>query len=117
MRLYIKKEFQSLLLKTLGRSPKLRIIDFFMDNPLSDFTKKEVIEALGISKQTFYKYWRELERSGAIKVTKTVGRATTYQLDRSNEAVKQLIKLDMALARKCMEKAVKEYNKPVTATD
>lgn len=32
-----------------------------------------------------------------------------YQLDRENEVVKQLIKLDMALARKTMEKAVEEY--------
>ena len=38
--LYVKKEYQSILLKTLGDSPKLRIIDFFLDNPLFDFTKK-----------------------------------------------------------------------------
>ncbi len=36
-----------------------------------------------------------------------------YLLDRQNEVVKQLIKLDMALARKSMEKAVEEYSKPV----
>ncbi|MBS7613904.1 hypothetical protein KEJ48_06670 [Candidatus Bathyarchaeota archaeon] len=43
--LYTKKEYQSISLKTFGDSPKLRIIDFFLDNPLFDFTKKEVIEA------------------------------------------------------------------------
>jgi len=45
-----KKEYQSILFRTFGESPKLRIIDFFLDNPLSDFTKKEVIEALGMDK-------------------------------------------------------------------
>ena len=50
------------MIKTLGDSPKLRIIDFFLDNPLFDFTKKEVIEALGMSKQTFYKYFPDLEK-------------------------------------------------------
>jgi hypothetical protein len=38
-----------------------------------------------------------------------------YQLDRKNEVVKQLIKLDMTLGRKVMEKAVEEYRKPVAA--
>ncbi|MBS7611053.1 hypothetical protein KEJ27_02410 [Candidatus Bathyarchaeota archaeon] len=28
------------MLKTLRNSPKLRIIDFFLDNPFFDFTKK-----------------------------------------------------------------------------
>lgn len=44
--LYTNRKYQSLLLKTLGDSSKLRIIDFFLDNPLFDFTKKKVIEAL-----------------------------------------------------------------------
>ena len=48
---------KSILLKALGENPKLRIIDFFLDNPLFDFTKKEVFEALGMNKQTFYKYF------------------------------------------------------------
>jgi hypothetical protein len=54
---------------------------------------------------TFFKYWKELEKSGAVKPRRQVGRATMYQLDRANEVVTQLIKLDMALARKGMEKA------------
>ena len=32
--LYAKKEYESILIKILGDSPKLRIIDFFLDNPL-----------------------------------------------------------------------------------
>jgi len=55
-KLYTTKEYESIIIKTFGTSPKLRIIDFFLDNPFFDFTKKEVIEALGMSKQTFYKY-------------------------------------------------------------
>lgn len=57
--------------------------------------------------------WKELEKSGAVKTSRQVGRATMYQLDRDNEVVKQLIKLDMALARKMMEKAVEGHKKPV----
>jgi predicted transcriptional regulator len=107
------KPDETLLLKYLGASPILRIIDFFLDNPLSDYSKNEIIKNLGMGRVTFFKYWKELEKSGAVKVTRNVGRATMYQLDRENEIVKQLIQLDMALARKSMEKAIEEYQKPV----
>ena len=103
----------TLLLKYLGASPTLRIIDFFLDNPLSDYSKNEIVKNLEMGRVTFFKYWKELEKSGAVKSTRHVGRATTYQLDRNNEVVMQTIKLDMALARKGMEKAVQEYQKPI----
>ena len=107
------KPNETLLLRYLGASPTLRIIDFFLDNPLSDYSKNEVVKNLEMGRVTFFKYWKELEKSNAVKVTRHVGRATMYQLDRTNDVVKQLIKLDMALARKTMEKATEEYQKPI----
>ena len=105
------KSNETLLLKYLGASPILRIIDFFLDNPLSDYSKNEIVKNLGMGRATFFKFWLELEKSGAVKVTRQIGRATMFQLDRQNEVVKQLIRLDMALARKSMENATKEYQK------
>ena len=107
------KPNETLLLKYLGASPIMRIIDFFLDNPLSDYSKNEIVKNLGMGRVTFFKYWRQLEQSGAVKVTRKIGRATLYKLDRENEVVKQLIKLDMALARKSMEKALKKIQKPI----
>lgn len=107
------KPDETLLLKYLGPSPILRIIDFFLDNPLTDYSKNEVVKNLAMGRVTFFKYWLELEKSGAVKVTRRVGRATMYQLDRKNEVVKQLIKLDMALGKQAMEKAVEAYKKPI----
>lgn len=108
------KPNETLLLKYLGPSPMLRIMDFFLDNPLSDYSKNEIAKNLAMSMVTFFKYWKELEKSGAVKVTRQIGRATMYRLDRENEVVKQLIKFDMALARTTMEKAVDAHQKPVT---
>jgi DNA-binding transcriptional ArsR family regulator len=79
--LYTSKKYESILIKTLGNSPKLRIIDFFLDNPLFDFTKKEVIEALGMSKRTFYKYFPELEEYGIVKVSRRIGKAKLYKIN------------------------------------
>ncbi len=106
---------ETLLLRYLGASPILRIVDFFLDNPLSDYSKNEIAKDLAMSRVTFFKYWKELEKSGALRVSRKIGRATLYELDRENAVVKQLIKLDMALARKSMERAVEEYQKPIAA--
>lgn len=104
---------ETLLLKYLGASPLLRIIDFFLDNPLSDYSKNEIVGNLAMSRVTFFKFWKELEKSGAVKPTREIGRATMYKLDQGNDVVKQLVKLDMTLSRKTMERAVEEYQKPI----
>ncbi len=77
------KRNETLLLRYLGASPTLRIIDFFLDNPLSDYSKNEIAKNLAMSRMTF-KYWEELEKSGAVKTTRQIGRATMYQLDKTN---------------------------------
>jgi DNA-binding transcriptional ArsR family regulator len=88
--LYTKKEYESIIIKTLGDSPKLRIINFFLDNPIFDFTKKEVIEALGMSKQTFYKYFPELEEYEVVKVSRRIGKAKLYKINLEHPLVKML---------------------------
>ncbi len=104
---------ETLLLKYLGESPTLRIIDFFLDNPLSDYSKNEIAKKLAMSRVTFFKYWKELEKSGALIVTRKIGRATLYKLDRTNEVVKQLVRLDMAISRKAMDKQIGETEKSI----
>lgn len=108
------KADETLLLKYIGDSPTLRIIDFFFDNQLSDYSKNEIAKNLAMSRATFFKYWKELEHSGALIMTRKIGRATLYKLDRTNDIVKQLIKLDMTISRKAMEKQIEENQKPIT---
>jgi len=111
--LYTKKEYQSILLKTLGDSPKLRIIDFFLDNPLFDFTKKEVIEALGISKQTFYKYFPELEEYGIVEVSRKIGRAKLYKINLKHPLVNMLREYETKVSMQIAEKEAEKMKKPI----
>ena len=104
--LYTEKEYQSILLKTLGDSPKLRIIDFFLDNPLFDFTKKEVIEALGMSKQTFYKYFGDVEKYGIVEVSRKIGRASLYKINLKHPLVRMLREYETQLSLEIAEKEV-----------
>jgi len=102
--LYTKREYQSILLKTLGDSPKLRIIDFFLDNPLFDFTKKEVIEALGMSKQTFYKYFSDIEQYGIVTASRRIGKAKLYKINLKHPLVTMLREYETKLSLQIAEK-------------
>ena len=90
-------EPESLLLKTLGKSPQMRIMDFFIDNRLFDFSKKEIIEELGMSKTTFYNVWGELESLNIAKVNRKFGKTKLYILNTENEIVKNLLQIEKQL--------------------
>jgi len=111
--LYVKKEYQSILLKMLGYSPKLRIIDFFLDNPLFDFTKKEVIEALGMSKQTFYKYFKDIEKYGIVNVSRKIGKAKLYKINLENLIVKMLREFETQLSLMIAEQEAEKMRKQI----
>jgi len=108
---YARKEYELIIIKTLGDSPKLRIVDFFLDNPLFDFTKKEIIEALGMSKQTFYKYFPDLEEYGIVKVSRKIGRAKLYKINLEHPLVSMLREYEKKVSLQMAEKA----RKPIPA--
>jgi len=110
-KLYTKKEYESIILKTFGVSPKLRIIDFFLDNPFFDFTKKEVIEALGMSKQTFYKYFPELEEEQIVKVSRKIGKAKLYKINLEHPLVIMLREYEKKASIKIAQKESSKIQK------
>lgn len=110
-----ERECKSVIIRTLGSSPKLRIIDFFLDNALFDFTKKEVIEALGMSKQTFYKYFPELEEYEIVRVFRKIGKAKLYKINVEHSLVKMLREYEAKVSLEIAEKEKTKIEKTVLA--
>lgn len=104
----MKKEYHSILIKTLGDSPKLRILDFFLDNPLFEFTKKEVIDALGMSKQTFYKYFSDIENYGIVIASQKIGRAKLYKINLDHPLVSMLRNYETKISLQTDEEEIKK---------
>jgi len=80
----------SFLVKALGYSPKMRIIDILMTNPYFDFSREELVKELGMSKQTLYKNFKDLEELGIVKVSRRIGRAIMYTINRDHPLVRRL---------------------------
>lgn len=99
---------ESLLLKAFGRSPQLRIVDFLMDNRLFDFSKKEIIEELGMSKTTFYNVWGEIESLGIVKTERQFGKTKLYKLNPESELVKSLMEIEKQLISQAADKSRKK---------
>ena len=75
-----------------------------LDNPLFDFTKKEVIEALGMSKQTFYKYFPDLEKYEIVIVSRRIGRAKLYRINLKHPLVEMLREYEKKISLKIAER-------------
>ena len=99
-------EGMSLFLKHLGSTPQLRIVDFFLDNKGSDYSKKEIMEHAGVSKSTLYKIWDDFMQFGILKPTRRYGKAQLYSLDDENPILQKFKELDRALCNHAMGKAL-----------
>lgn len=108
-------ETDSLLVRALGRSPKIRILDYLLDYKLNDFTKKEIVEALGMSKLTFYKYFKDLEDLGLVTVSRKIGRASLYKINLENPMVKMLIAHETTLSLQIAEQEAEKMKQAIAA--
>jgi hypothetical protein len=87
----------------LGDSPVLKIVDYLIENRLLDYSKKDIIEGTEIGRATFFKYWKNLEKFGIVKMTRKFGKTKLYKLNEENKIVKLLIAVDWALTEKSLE--------------
>jgi DNA-binding transcriptional ArsR family regulator len=105
----------SILIKALGYSPKIRIIDIFLSSPYFDFSREELVRELGMSKQTLYKNFKDLEELGIVEVSRKIGRAVMYRINRGHPLVKRLDKIIKEMSLQIAEKEANKMRKPIPA--
>jgi len=93
------KEHSSAFLKVFGSTPQLRLLDFFMDNPNHDFTRNEIMEAIGMAKRTLYQHLPTLLEEQTVKVSRKIGRAELYTLNKESPIVKSFMKVEAELTK------------------
>ncbi|MGQ9468349.1 MAG: ArsR/SmtB family transcription factor [Nitrososphaerales archaeon] len=103
----------TILLKAFGYSPKLRILDIFLTCPYFDFSKEELVKELGMSKQTLYKNFKDLEELGIVKVSRKIGRATLYRINREHPLVKRLDEMVNEVSLQIADQEVQRQAKSV----
>lgn len=110
-----REQRESVILTLFGSSPKTRILDLFIDNPLFEFSKNEIIEALGMAKSTLYAVLPELEKEGIIEETRQIGKASLYRLNSESPVVHEFKNLIRAYVRELAKSNLIEETKLVIA--
>jgi AcrR family transcriptional regulator len=75
-----------------------------IENKIFDYSKKQIMEEVGISKATFFKYFKRLEERKIVKITRRFGKTKLYQINEENPIVKKTIELAFALAYEASKK-------------
>lgn len=101
-------EASSLLLRAYGNAPQMKILDYLMEFPRNDFTQKEIIEALGMSKTTFYKYFDDLLEFGMIKITRRIAKSKLYSINLSSPIVQSMKKNVDYISEKIAAKSLEQ---------
>jgi predicted transcriptional regulator len=101
----------SLLIRYLGDSPRLRIVDYLLYFPLNDFTKKEILQEVGMSKQTFYKYFDEMIKEEMVTPTRRIARATLYKINKQHPVVRKLDELATEVSLKIADQEKQRMEK------
>lgn len=106
---------ESAFVMTLGKSPKIKLIDFFLENNTFDYTKSEVAEQTGISRVTLNDLWPELIKTKFLVQRRRIANAVLYGLNNNSSIVKKLKELDFFLSKELGEKVINKQNIRITA--
>ncbi|KPV63729.1 MAG: hypothetical protein AOA66_0685 [Candidatus Bathyarchaeota archaeon BA2] len=90
---------KTFFVKYLGDSPYIKVLDYFMANDIYDCSLQDVADATELSRNTVRKAIKEMLELKIIKQTRNVGRAKMFQIDKGNQYVRHLIKLDLNLSK------------------
>jgi hypothetical protein len=83
-------EFLSLLSRTFGYTRNIKILDCILNFPASEFTKRELRQALDMNGETFNKYFELLEEEKIVEVCRIVRRTKLYGVNRNNPLVRTI---------------------------
>lgn len=107
-----------MLTKIFGNCTQVKLIDFLVAHPWSQFSKTELADGAQIARPTLYKLLDNLLDEKLIIKTKKVGKIQLYQTNRKSSIIKHISSLQSLLADMKLEKQKKSFNEePVEWTD
>jgi len=94
-----RKENKSIFLECLGDTPKLRVLDFLIDNHFFDYPITEIARESNVSYNSLKLFLNKFVDSNILIKTRKVGKSDYYKLNIENPFIKNLIKLDWTLVK------------------
>jgi len=86
---------ETILVELFGKSPEVRVLDFFMDHPLNDFMQTEIAERTGMNPRTVKRVTESFLKDEIIQINRKIGKAVLFKLNSKNPIVKKLRELEI----------------------
>ncbi len=83
---------KTVFIEYFGDSPTTRVLDFFIENDLYDYSKTDIFRESGVARTTLQDVIIKLLKKKIIVKTRSVGRADMYKLNRGNPVVEEIVK-------------------------
>ena len=87
----------------LGDYPRIRVLDYLLENSKTEHSKTELAKKAKISFNTLETFWGELIGGRVLVASRKVGTTQLYKLNSENEFVRRLVDLDERLLRQQLE--------------
>lgn len=98
---------KTLFTKALGKTPKLKVLEFLIEGRELDYSISDIAEGSDIGRTTLFRIWGDLISSKIIKPTRVIGNAKLFKLNMENPFVVELVKLfDMIVVEPLKEEKV-----------
>jgi len=97
---------KSFFLQYLGDNPKMRILDFLMDNFSQDFSLPQIAEGSNVAYTTLIEILPKLLEQRIVMGTRKIGKSHLYKIDLDNPIAKALFVIDMKLSEAAIEKVM-----------
>jgi len=84
---------ETLFRKALGDTPKIRVLEFFIEGRELDYSITDIAEGAEIGRTTLFRIWEDLIKNKIIIPTRQIGNAKLYKLNIENPFVKKFVEL------------------------
>ena len=109
-------EQEKLIFRIYGKSPTIKIADFLLSFPKNEYTSTEIIDDLGMSKTTFYKYFEDLLDIGMVSTNPVSTKPKLYHINLESPLIQNMRKtIDFVSERVADKETVKLKIKPIKA--
>lgn len=109
------KTDKSVFLEVFGDYPLNRVLDFLVVYEDFDYPMNEIASKSGVGYATLKLFWKQLVRSGMVKLTRRIGNARLYRIDTTSPIVKEFKELYWTVTEKVTKEMLNKNMEPKLA--
>ena len=93
-----------------GESPRMKVMEFFMQFPKHEFTVPELVEGIGMSRTTAFDQTGSLLKDEMIIQCGKIGKSPTYKVNLQSPLVKAMQKMNSYKSKEAARSQLKQKN-------